>query len=119
MNKLTLTSIAVALLLASSIAFACDYPPRADIPNGATATKEDMLNGQKSVKAYMSAMDEYLACLEAEEKETVAGMPEISDEERANREAALTKKHNAAVDDMELVAARFNEAVRAYKAASE
>ena len=38
-----------------------------------------------------------------------------SDDELASREAAITKKYNAAVEDMELKGARFNEQVRAYK----
>ena len=118
MNKTTRIALA-ALVLASAPAFACDYPKRADIPNGATATKEEMLAGQTAVKAYMTAMEEYLACIEKDEKDTVAAMTEITDEERSNREAALTKKYNAAVEEMELLAARFNEEVRAFKAKSE
>ena len=112
--------IAVATLAFSALpALACDYPQRADIPNGATASKEEMLAGQAAVKAYMSAMEEYLACIEKDEVDTLAAMQDITDEERTNREAALTKKYNAAVEEMELLAARFNEEVRAYKAKSE
>ncbi|MDX1515835.1 MAG: hypothetical protein R3288_03290 [Woeseiaceae bacterium] len=113
------TVFAVFLAMLLPAAHACDYPERADIPNGGSATKEQMLEGQRSVKAFMAAMEEYLDCIEAEEARTIESMPDISEEERANRQAALTKKHNAAVDDMELVAARFNEAVRAYKAQGE
>lgn len=116
MKRTGFFSTAVALLVFSPAALACDYPERATIPNGDTATKDDMLAGQRSVKAYMAAMDEYLACIEREESETVASMPELSEEDRAARSAALTKKHNAAVEEMEIIAARFNEAVRAYKA---
>jgi len=78
-----------------------------------------MLAGQSSVKAYMAAMDEYLRCIEQQEKDLLAEMTDISEDERANRNAALTKKHNAAVEEMELIAARFNEEVRAYKAKAE
>lgn len=110
--RIVFATFAVLLLPA---AHACDYPQRVDIPNGATATKDQMIEGQRSVKAFMAAMEEYLDCIETEENETLASMPDISEDEKANRYAALTKKHNAAIDDMELVAARFNEAVRAYK----
>ncbi len=112
-------AIACALLAFPNIVFACDYPQRAEIPDGATASKEEMLAGQSSVKSYMAAMDEYLACIEKEEKDTVAKMSDITDDERVNRETALTKKHNAAVEEMELTAARFNDEVRAYKAQSD
>jgi len=118
MNK-TIRIALAALVFTTAPALACDYPQRADIPNGATASKDDMLAGQAAVKAYMAAMEEYLACIEKEEVDTIAAMPDLTDEERTNREAALTKKYNAAVEEMELLAARFNEEVRAYKAKSE
>jgi environmental stress-induced protein Ves len=108
-----------ALFSAQPLAFACDYPTKAQLPNGATATKEDMLAGQTAVKEYMTAMETYLTCIEQEEKDTVASMTEITEEERASRDATLTKKYNAAVEEMELLAAQFNEEVRAYKAKSE
>lgn len=119
MNKTSTIALASALLAFSSIAIACDYPQRANIPNGGTATKDDMLAGQRAVKTYMADMEVYLACIEKQEADTLADMNEISDEDRENRSAALTKKHNAAVEEMELIAARFNEEVRAYKAQGE
>lgn len=115
MKKTTRITTALSVIALSPMALACDYPSRVDLPDGATASKEQMLEGQQAVKAYMSAMEEYLACIEREEQETVAGMPDITEEEKANRDAALTKKYNAAVEEMEILAARFNEAVRAYK----
>ncbi len=108
----------VSLMFSAPLALACDYPQRVKIPNGATATKEEMIAGQRAVKDYMASMDEYLACIDKEEKDTLAAMADISDEERQVRAAALVKKHNAAVEEMELLAARFNEEVRAYKAKS-
>ena len=109
----------LSLALSTPLALACDYPQRVKVPNGATATKDEMITGQRAVKEYMASMDEYLACIDKEEKDTLATMPEISDEERMVRAEALVKKHNAAVEEMELVAARFNEEVRAYKAKAE
>ena len=119
MNTTIRISVAALLVLAGPAVLACDYPQRAQVPNGATASKEDMLAGQTAVKEYVSAMEEYLACIEKEEQETLATMADLSDEELASRDAALTKKYNAAVEEMELVAAQFNEEVRAYKAKSE
>ncbi len=112
-------AIATAILFIAPVAFACDYPNRANLPNGATASTEEMLAGQKSVKAYMAAMDVYLACIDTEEENSVAALVDASDDEIARREAAITKKYNAAVTEMELIAARFNEEVRAYKAQSD
>ena len=119
MNTTTRISIAAAILFLAPAAMACDYPAQASIVNGANATKDEMIESQRSVKAYMAAMEEYLACLEKSEADAVAGQPDLSDEEKANREAAMTKKYNAAVEQMELVAAQFNEEVRAYRAQSQ
>lgn len=109
----------VAFVFSSSLALACDYPKRTKIPNGATATKDEMISGQQDVKNYMASMDEYLACIENEEKETLATLTDLTDEERTVRAETLVKKHNAAVEEMELLAARFNEEVRAYKENAE
>ena len=95
---------------------ACDYPARAKIVSGATASKDEMIASQKSVKAYMAAMDVYLACLDEEEKAARAELAEPDAETLQERDEMLAKKHNAAVEEMEIVAAEFNEQVRAYKA---
>jgi hypothetical protein len=116
MKKQLAIAFATTFLLASPLALACDYPSRADMPNGNTASKEEMLDGQRSIKTYMAAMDEYLACIDQREKDAVAALVDPSDDELASREAAITKKYNAAVEEMELTAARFNEQVRSYNA---
>jgi hypothetical protein len=119
MTRMIEIAVATLFLTAASAALACEYPQSAEVPDGSTATKDEMLAGQTAVKDYMTAMETYLACIEKAEKDTVASMPDITDEERASRDAALTKKYNAAVQEMELVAAKFNEEVRAYKENSE
>ena len=97
------------------MAFACDYPHRADVPDGTTATKEQMIEGQRSVKAYMGAMEEYLSCIEAAEQETVAGGNDLDEASKQQRIEMYNKKYNAAVDEMNLIAEQFNMQVRAYK----
>ena len=109
--------IAAAILFFAPVTFACDYPNRAKIPNGATASTEQMLAGQKSIKEYMAEMEEYLACIDTEDKEAMESADGANDEELARRKATTDKKYNAAVDEMELLAALFNVEVQAYKAA--
>ncbi len=116
MNIKSGITIAAAILFLAPVAFACDYPRRAKLPNGSTASKDEMLAGQTSVKAYMASMEEYLACIDTEEKDSVAALADPSEDELAQREVAIAKKHNAAVEEMELVAAQFNVEVQAYKA---
>ena len=111
--------LALALLFPGASALACEYPARAKIVSGATATKDEMIASQKSVKAYLAAMDEYLACIEQEENAARAELVEPDEQTLLERQEMLTKKHDAAVEEMQIVAAKFNEQVRAYKEKSD
>jgi hypothetical protein len=115
MNKIMKTAISVAMLFVAQSAFACDYPARVDMPDGVTASKETMIAGQKDVKAYMAAMDDYLSCIESEEAAAVLSLGEIDEDTKRQREEMFNKKYNAAVEQMNLVAEEFNVQVRAYK----
>lgn len=119
MNKILNTVISATFIFGAPLAFACDYPSRADVPDGATATKEEMIAGQRGVKAYMSKMEEYLSCIEAAEQETVAATDETDEAAKQQRIDMYNKKYNAAVDEMNLVAEEFNVQVRAYKERSQ
>lgn len=106
----------VSVLFAAQSAFACDYPNRVIIPNGGTATKDEMLQGQKGVKTYVAEMEVYLECIVEEEKVARAAIEALQPEDEKQREEAMNKKYNAAVDEMERVAAQFNAEVQAYRA---
>ncbi len=116
MIRFTKAIYVIAVTIFAPAALACDYPQRVTIPNGSSATKDEMVAGQKGVKKFMADMEEYLACIEDEDKQNRAGIevPDLIVE--AQRDEMLIKKHNAAVEDMEKIAAQFNEQVRAYKA---
>ena len=109
-------SCIIVIVMFAPAALACDYPERVDMPNDNSATKDEMVTGQRAVKEFMADMEVYLVCIEEEDKENRAGIEEPDMIIEAQRDEMLVKKHNAAVDDMETVAAAFNEAVRAYKA---
>ena len=115
MNKLIKTAVTVAMLFATHGALACDYPQRIDVPDGASASKEDMIAGQKDVKSYMSLMEAYLTCIEADEAQAVLGLGAVDEGTKRQREDMFNKKYNAAVQEMNLVAEEFNMQVRAYK----
>jgi len=106
-------AVALAIMCCSLVANAqtCEYPEGVKVPDGRTASKDEMVAGQQLVKSYMAAMQEYLDCLDAESN---AGGKEPTDEERK----IMVSRYNAAVDEMETLAAGFNEQVRAFKKAS-
>ena len=115
MNRLIKLAASVALVSMATGVLACDYPERATVPDGATASKEEMIAGQRSVKDYMAAMETYLSCIEAEEAAAVLGLGDLDESAKRLRADMFNKKYNAAVEEMNLVAEEFNLQVRAYK----
>ncbi len=114
----TIAGAALTLALAANAARAeCNYPARVEIPNGSQASQDEMIAGQRAIKSYMEAMNAYLDCIELETRAAVEEGEAA--EVTAERERLLSQKHNAAVDEMETLAADFNAQVRAYKARSD
>lgn len=84
---------ALAGVLFSSQAFAvCTRPAEPEVPPGDSASGADMLKAKKAVETYVAEVDKYLNC---------------------GADAASQKR---AIDDMEDIAAQFNEQLRIYKA---
>jgi hypothetical protein len=105
-----------AILLFAQTGFACDYPDKISMVSGSTATKEEMIATQAAVKKYVADMEIYLSCIVDEEKSARAMSSDMELEQEQQREDMLNKKYNAAVEQMERVAADFNSEVQAYKA---
>ena len=120
----TLQFAALALALGSSTGMAgdCSGPQAPSLPDGATASMEDMLAGQKAIKAYQAANLEYMGCLEKEFTAAEAAVLESSSED--DKKAAQTTyqeavdAYNAAVSQEEEIAGQFNTEIREYKAAN-
>lgn len=112
----------LALVLGANLALAdCDAPAEPEIPDGASATLEDMLAGQKAVKTFQAANADYLACLEKAYEKAAKAASKGSDDAKAAAEADYKKgldAYNAAVAKEEDVAGQFNTEIREYKAAN-
>jgi hypothetical protein len=95
----------------ASVSVACEQPAAVAVPDGKTSTREEMIAGQAQVRTYQAAMDMFLACIDAEL---------AAEGERAPDEfkSLIVSRHNAAVAEMEGVAAAFNEQLRAFRAAN-
>lgn len=130
-RDLSATALLVAMFLALTLAGAtgvtaqtdCSAPEAPSMPDGATATMDEMLAGQSAVKAFQADNMEYMKCLEAawEAAEKTAKKAD----EKAAREAAearyedAVEAYNAAVSAEEEVAGAFNVALREYRAANK
>lgn len=109
MSRTSQLIISVCTATLTPLAYgACPYPESVEIPDGAMATTEEMVDGQTRIKQYMAEMEAYLDCLDQEEAD-------LDREPTAEELQVHNERHNAAVDEMERVAADFNEQVRAYK----
>jgi molybdenum-dependent DNA-binding transcriptional regulator ModE len=125
-----LLAIAATAMLSGGTAWAdCSYPPAPEhIPDGNTASSQDMLDAQKAVKDYNQAVTAYLSCIQLERNDAIeklsaqAGDKPTAEQKKQmeamqkDLERVEVQKHNAAVDQLQSVAQRFNEQVKVYKA---
>lgn len=99
----------------------CRRPQQPLIPDGATASREAMINGQQAVKAFQSENMDYMKCLEQGFGAAEAAVKRTADPaEKALAESAYAEAieaYNQAVSAEEAVAGAFNIELREYKAA--
>ena len=117
MNKKSKFAMGGIILLAAPMIFACDYPNRPAIPDGNTATKDELLAAKTDVGTYLTGVDDYLICVEASEEEAIAELKITDAEDLKRRDKLISKKFDAANDEKALVGEEFNQQVRAYNEA--
>lgn len=118
---------AIAALSAGTAYADCSYPPPPDhLPDGNTATLQEMVEAQKAVKEYDKAINAYVACIQLERNDAVGkiakpGQTPTPDQKKAmdDMERVEVQKHNAAIDQLQSIADRFNEQVKVYKARND
>lgn len=103
-NTFLKTSLVLSTILLAGTAYA-DCPnnlgANPTIPDGATATAEQMLTVQSDVKKFLAGTQELMACLELDMKKGNSG---------------ATKEYNKVLDNMEKIAKEYNKAVKEHKA---
>lgn len=124
-----LSRILAGAVLAASFATAaladdCTRPTAPSIVDGKTATEQQMGETHQAVKAFMASTDQFIACVDqggVTDKAAVNADKSLDDKARKIKlntiEQSVTTRHNAAVEEMESVAAQFNQAIRDWKAA--
>jgi hypothetical protein len=98
MKRLFLAAVLVLAQFGARAAFAAECvepPPVTDIPNGASATREQMLSAQRTIKAYDIAVKTYSDCL------------------RDSND--VTNRANQAVEKLQKLAEKFNVQLIAFK----
>ncbi len=111
--------LSLALCSGAALAADCTAPEPPELPDGATSTMEQMLAGQKAVKAFQAANLEYMGCLEPQVNAAQTALKEGESSEEALADyQKLEATYNAAVSMEEEVAGAFNTQIKAYKAAN-
>jgi hypothetical protein len=115
--KALLAIVSTAAVFAAPAYADCPYPAApTSLPDGRTATLDEMMAGQKAVKAYDKAVDEYVACIDKELEASLAKNADLKPEQKKDMQNVEAQKHNAAIDQEQAIADRFNEQVKVYKA---
>ena len=114
-------TLVFALGSAAQAQATCTYPRTPDaLPDGNTASKEQMIAAKNEVQRYNTEMNAYLDCIKLEiDAATPKDPSKLSKDDKAKaeqQEKVLTQKNNAAVDELQAVVGRFNEQLKAYKA---
>lgn len=117
MKKVACLAVLAAILPGGAFAADCVYPKQpSKAPDGNKAARAEMIAAKKVFDKYQTDITAYLACIKSEHEADLAGKPDASDKEKKNMIERWEKKNDAAVDEAQAVADRFNEQLRACKA---
>jgi hypothetical protein len=114
--RLIATATAVLAATIATPAWAdCIYPKAPDsAPNGATATEAEMIAGMTALKKFDTEINAYLNCLDTEANTRITEAGDHADQVKQIKEVS-TKRHNAAIDELQARATEFNAQLRAFK----
>ncbi len=105
MRKLRILIPALVALYSVQAAAGCLLPAAPSrIPDGSSATEQEMVAAMRTLKQYNEDVSEYTKCLEFEQKRNRISF----DDQARNRDTAL--------NTLATVASQFNEQVRRFKA---
>jgi uncharacterized protein YdaT len=112
--KILLPVATLAALCAGPVFADCTIPDNnVQIPDGTTATRDEMIAAQKAVQAYDAAVKQYTDCLQQEQQEKLdAGG------DKAKLQKQYAELNNAQVEKVQQVADKFNIELKAFKAKS-
>jgi hypothetical protein len=103
--RILIPALVAVLLYSVQAGAGCLLPaPPSRIPDGSSATEQEMVAAMRTLKQYNEDVSEYTKCLEFEQKRNRMSF----DDQARNRDNAL--------NTLATVAAQFNEQVRRFKA---
>ena len=119
MQNISKAICVTALIFSAQASIGCDYPSKISIPDGNTATLEEMQEGVKAMKKWQADLVVYRTCIfeetEAAKKAIETADPGTGLTQITALERQLNLKHNASVDDEIKIGADFNEQIVNFK----
>lgn len=119
MQNISKAICVTALIFSAQASIGCDYPSKISIPDGNTATLEEMQEGVKAIKKWQADLVVYRTCIfeetEAAKKAIETADPGTGLTQITALERQLNLKHNASVDDEIKIGADFNEQIVNFK----
>jgi hypothetical protein len=116
MNRSSVLFVALlAMLTTASARAACIYPEApTSVPNGATATYEEMANAHHVIVEFDTDIRHFTICLEME-AERLLKDPDLAEEVKRDLQQQLASINDIAVEHAEFVAGQFNEQLRIFR----
>jgi hypothetical protein len=65
-NPASIAVLFLAVSLAPAAQAACEYPADVKIPDGKSATQDDISAASSAIKKYLADMEAYMACIDAD-----------------------------------------------------
>lgn len=107
MRRMKHVALVATLIHGLPVWAGCTLPsPPSKVPDGSTASEKEMIEAMQTLKQYNTDVNNYVKCLEFE-----ANQNRLSRDEQ-------TREHNAAVEGLQSIAAKFNEQVKLFKTKS-
>lgn len=94
--------------MAQKMDTACQIPARPEIPDGSSATMDEMVSAQQALKSFIAAGNTYLDCLDGLEKT-------LGDEITEDQSTLVTTIYNRVVATMQSSATAFNDQLKAFR----
>jgi hypothetical protein len=114
-----LLPVLLVAAMATTVARAECTAPSANlkIPDGNTASMDEMLAAKHAIQDTNSAVESYTQCLKAEQDAKIAaGGTDMKDEDKSKIATEYMNRQNAEVEKLQKLADQFNLEVRNYKA---
>jgi hypothetical protein len=110
--------VACAALFAGDALADCAFPqPPASIPNGSSASREEMVAAAAAFRTYNESVTAYQACLEKDTADRVASASgATAAEEIRQLKTMQRRKHNESQKTLEEKVGAFNEQLKIFKA---